>query len=968
MSHNFNYDLVRDLRSSSFAIASQNPDLERMIFRNSQTSAQVDPHSSGSSGPLTTSSENARNPSNSKVLNVRDLEALVKDAPQASFREGLHLKDVKPQFRSAVFFEIIKRTSSSSGPTEVRYLPLQTSEPALSPPPSPQRTPSRLRRWRNETQRSPDASRATAPPNQEQNNPALRVLPSADRHIEQTQARRAMVNVKTTSRTPRLTRAAIRSASSSGAGAVVQWPLGEVPTEIFAMITETLSYRDIRNMRLVNKEFDRKSSPILFKEVVVPFTPQLYDMIEDDVSARFSNLSVLQASTTKIKGKKKADRLQSRRGGPNAYHSQEDSIYYRTSAEDAPRHGLRVFQGFGPHMNKFGIRFEVSETDLLLAPTKRVDYKHVDAYHGEYEWPPPGYARFGRLANLERTADETPRMTAALATLESVREVGLSLDSGLGYLNGPDRSHHELVFDRPLPVFEGANMEQHPRSDGADAFWSALRESHGSFTARGNIAEERLMACILPPNRDMAGKFPNLSVSRYEDTSLWPTVKAEAILAGKDLTGLLTSGKHTAQTRGLLYTTRDHFYTHEGGPHVDSPPLSPNNLTSEQKQWVLETGWAQSAFLDTYILALADNPQVFHQVTKVSISKISSGLLVKLDHKAFWDALPNVMDATLLVSPDWRTFGKDAAGCAETPSIAPSLTVNTFHAVVNRMVLLENLKKLRIGYTDGGEKATGMYGRNSNLMPAPVATLAQLLRAAPDTIFVDHIEDFTLVNCWITPRAIVNLATTQTIVSAPGRSLNFDSVSLTANTQPERPDAFKYDIGTVQEFRESCWPAIIHGFKHLIQPTYPEPASGSAFSTLSEEPIQAPFSKITFNSCGYAILHNVPATTFDQTSLQGGLIGGLPGQLEPEPRFHHMSTWFQLRAEQLRPHMMTSRDECLGRIVSWMSARESAVLTVWRMTVEGLGSEGGEAECDGMPKRGFGRFSGVVKLGEGIFS
>jgi hypothetical protein len=694
-------------------------------------------------------------------------------------------------------------------------------------------------------------------------------------------------------------------------------------------------------MRLVCKEFEKKTSGVLFKEVVVPFTAELYDMIEDDVSARFSS----QSKPGSIRqGANRALLPQM----PGLQQGNGDSVYYRKTSDTSTGHGLRVFEGFGPHMNKFGIRLEVTEADLAMANLKSSNVKFVEAYHGGYSWPPPGYARFSKLAGLEKIADETPRMTAALAKLENVREIGLSLDSGLGFLGGPDRSHHDMIFDRSDAVFEESNLNQRSASKGLERLWAHLRQSHDSFTAGVPLSQERLVSCMLTWSRDETVQLPTVaSATEYDDSTLWPAFETDGVFSGVDLATPLI---------GVMYTTSEDVKTEGNNARESHPPLSPASLTSEQNQWILETGWAQSAFLDTYILALGDNPQVFQQITKVTISKMSSGLLSMLDRDAFWEALPSVQDVTLLVSPDWRVVGKDEAGCAVTSSIAPSLAVSTFLAVIRRITALEEIKSLRVGYTQGGENAKGMFGRNHNLMPAPIAALDQLLQPDPDVLAFDHLEDVTLVNCWITPQALLELASRQTLAAVTGKALTLESVSMTCSLKLERQNYLQVNDVTRQQFRQGCWPWVIEDLRHFLQPVPQEP---DPYSITPSEPqfSPAPYKKIAFASCGYAVLPNQAA--MDQSALETGPTM-IPAHFDIEHTVHS-SEWFRHRAEQLRPHMQSSRDGVLGRIVPWMNYREIAALRMWKMRVGLPAGEGQDAEHDGFPTKGTGRFWGLVR-------
>lgn len=125
-----------------------------------------------------------------------------------------------------------------------------------------------------------------------------------------------------------------------------QWIPGVMPVELFEAITRNLSRDDIKNMRLVSREFEKGVSNSLFKTVVVPFNTELYDMIELGGSANRD-----------VKGKGKAEDVESKLHWKNAKEDNEDKLY--------KGHGLRVFQGFGSHIRKFGMSFEVKEGDEI---------------------------------------------------------------------------------------------------------------------------------------------------------------------------------------------------------------------------------------------------------------------------------------------------------------------------------------------------------------------------------------------------------------------------------------------------------------------------------------------------------------------------------------------------------------------------------------------------------------------------
>ncbi|KAM3422958.1 hypothetical protein BST61_g438 [Cercospora zeina] len=229
-----------------------------------------------------------------------------------------------------------------------------------------------------------------------------------------------------------------------------RWPDNRIPMEIFDLITAFLSRDDVKSMRLVNKDFEEKVSANLFASAVVPFNTELYDMIEEDSKA--AHRMPRPTASAKAKGKVKAIEPVDQAGDTSSR-----GLHWQNAKDDAEGkvykgHGLHVFQGFGPYFRRFGMSFEVAENQLARPPIKK-ELDHVTSYYGSYEWPHQQYTRFAGLAGLERTADETLRMKSAFSNLGRVQDLGLSIDAGLGWLNGPDMSVHARVFQRPSSVF-----------------------------------------------------------------------------------------------------------------------------------------------------------------------------------------------------------------------------------------------------------------------------------------------------------------------------------------------------------------------------------------------------------------------------------------------------------------------------------------------------------------------------------
>ncbi|KAI5368070.1 hypothetical protein Slin15195_G032040 [Septoria linicola] len=546
------------------------------------------------------------------------------------------------------------------------------------------------------------------------------------------------------------------------------WPKDQIPVELFDLITAFLSRDDVRSMRLVSREFEEKVSANLFASSVVPFNTELYDMIEVDSKAA----QRMPRSTSNSKGKHKATTIDVPGQGTDAALR---GLHWQNAKDDADGkvykgHGLRVFQGFGPYFRRFGMSFEVTEAQLARPPIKK-ELDHFTAYHGSYDWPHDQYTRFAGLAGLERTADETLRMKAAFSNIQRVQEIGLSLDNGLGWLNGPDRSVYARVFQRDSPVFGPARPVPDQKMQDAKVFWQAVQDCHASIGVQGNQREFSM-------GRRMLMKAPNgitgLQNTNYANTKLWSSITAGKTAPTIAPDSCLEDGQH-----GVLYTTFSQ--PDSTTPAFDKKGLVPNELRREQKEWLMETDWAQRAFLECYLLAVVDNPRVFGGVKKLTIAKISSGLLPILSREAFWNALPAVSDVTIHVKPDWRTVERDNAGNAETCQRHPSEAVNVFYACILRdLCHRPSVTTLNVGWQAGGEHSEGIFTRNNHVLPAPITQLehSTALNDQSGLVF-RYVEHLTLHNCWLTPVALQGLVRRHANMAL--KTLVLDSVSLTAH-------------------------------------------------------------------------------------------------------------------------------------------------------------------------------------------
>lgn len=126
------------------------------------------------------------------------------------------------------------------------------------------------------------------------------------------------------------------------------WPNEKIPVEIFEAIGKYLSRECLQSFRLSCKEFERKTSRMLFRDVVVLFQPDLYGGDENSHSIKVEH---------KGKGTAEAqfDLLNEERDSKLPYP------YGVTAGREDIHKGMKVFHDWGPHINKFGLSFELSD-------------------------------------------------------------------------------------------------------------------------------------------------------------------------------------------------------------------------------------------------------------------------------------------------------------------------------------------------------------------------------------------------------------------------------------------------------------------------------------------------------------------------------------------------------------------------------------------------------------------------------
>lgn len=496
-------------------------------------------------------------------------------------------------------------------------------------------------------------------------------------------------------------------------------------------------------MRLVNHEFEEKVSTYLFRTVVVPFRPEIYGLAEESAADGEDGRVALM--------------LQDK--------------------------GMRVFQGFGKHIRRFAMSFEVDYA-ILTSPPAKSDQEAITTFWGIYRWPFKKYNRYAQLEGLEQTADETMTMAKALKYVEHAQELGLSMDGGLGWLSGPDINPKVPFPSNSVSVF---GTSRYPREE-------AQLES----------------ACASTTNSFLGQSGPSKSTNALQPRGSFQRMLGEAGYEGERLNHsmrtLMESEGHAQEYRistfpdishseyGLMDGTREstrlgtRAYAESLAlkgttDSIESYPLKPNNLSNAQREMLLEIEWAQRAFIQSYIIAIMDNPLTFKSVTTLTVARLPFRHLNALRRDDFWASLNNLETFSLAVIPDWREVAKLPTSWVEDIKQSPSQAVTgVYHLLNDHVGLCENIKSLHFEWLCGGEQATGLFARNQLILAAPLIPSSSNMisrRATVPVLQLPHVEHLTLKNCWVSPHIF------QLFIKRPSvsqlQTLVLDSISLCAH-------------------------------------------------------------------------------------------------------------------------------------------------------------------------------------------
>ncbi|CAH0044237.1 unnamed protein product [Clonostachys solani] len=541
----------------------------------------------------------------------------------------------------------------------------------------------------------------------------------------------------------------------------IPWPTARIPVEIFELITSFLSRAEIRSLRRVNKEFEIKVSARYFKNVVVPFRPELYGDFDRESSE------------------------------PRLHPS---SALFST--------GSRIFESFGPHILRFALSLELDEDDLANPPIKPAQ-EAVTSFWGIYRWPPQSYTRYSDLQGIEQTADETQKMKDALKCLTKVTNMGLSCDPGLGFLTRPDACVRRASARRP--VFATRNWRREYRPDQveeedddqcvtiANLNGPGPQKSQGSTSDHFSLQRQVLEKMVVDAGYEGAAINEAIGLLLETENTSLPSIDFDE-RAALNLPALSSSDVHEQQVLALLAIDG----TTETFDRPDSRrfPLVPAFLTRAQKELLLELEWAHRAMIQSYVIAMVDNAAIgcYSQLTTLSIAKIPSCHVHIFYRESFWESLPNLSNVSLGVIADWRKITKPTPGCIEDNEVSPVTAVGLVFKLLHDYIGKQSrIESLHFEWICGGEFAPSSYQRNQYILPAPFFNDPKDMASVNLDIFQDekllslpYLKHLSLKNCWASPHVLIETVRQMGLASL--EKLELESVSLSG--QPTRNPQF----------------------------------------------------------------------------------------------------------------------------------------------------------------------------------
>lgn len=519
--------------------------------------------------------------------------------------------------------------------------------------------------------------------------------------------------------------------------------MAQIPVEIFEIISSHLTRPEVKNLRLVCREFEAKVSAQYFRNVVVPFRSQLYNNLGRDENG------ALKHSTSTLLS-----------------------------------NGMRIFESFGPHILRFALSLELDEDTLAYPPVKPVQ-EAVPAFWGVYRWPHETYHRYTDLEGLEQTADETQSMKEALMCLSKVANLGLCCDAGLGFLVGPDHVARKAAVRKA--VFDTQDWRQNQQRNGTPAITVADFNdiSYDAKQAPVSAAEsfKRKVLETMVAEAGYNGAPADEAIELLLETEATSLTNIEF---DERSVNVIDSGRRQSIFSGMIDLEPESEPESESDADVTKHALVPTNLTIAQKELLLELEWAHRAMIQSYVIGIIDNAVDgrFDNLSTLTIAKIPSSHLHILMREELWKSLPSLKNVSIGVIADWRRVSKLTPSYIEDEPVSPLEAVSKAFTLLNDYIGKQpNIESIRFEWICGGELAPSSYQRNQYILPAPFFEQPNMMAShssarveADKLLNLPHVKHLALKNCWVAPHVLLQTVRQMSLSSL--EKIEFESVSL----------------------------------------------------------------------------------------------------------------------------------------------------------------------------------------------
>ncbi|RYP50066.1 hypothetical protein DL768_004352 [Monosporascus sp. mg162] len=694
----------------------------------------------------------------------------------------------------------------------------------------------------------------------------------------------------------------------------ITWPAGKLPIEIFIAIAEYIDRKDVQALRLVNRECYRCLSGYYLRQLVVHVGPNLCATLDSGLPQQIDSAAV------------------------DVTNRLVDTSY--------------VFSSFGDQIRRFALALELSEPELA---TPKV-YSDLALYvrpWGVYRWPVE--APLSTQSTLQRITESLERskgMFRILSHLGNVRELALSCEGGLGYLQGPDVTtppHRPVIFGDKNGghISEGSYMLDFDTPYSHEALASLVSNTTVPAASIPGLVNELLKREGISLEKLAGEERRRCPLPDSRPRSIRPSIP------------LLDCCKERAKTLRL----------------------QPDMLTRNQKIFLSQHIAAQQALIQSYLLGVLDNASSFDNLTNVKIASLPSLHVDLLCRDDFWSKLTRLEEVFLAVVPDWRTVTQYGSHVEDAQVYPTDAIPKVFRLLANHIGKQERIKRLHFEWLCGGELASGSQQRNKHVLPAPfLKSHRKIVDSRPENLLIlPHVTHLSLKNCWFTPHVFYRIVREMALKSLV--SLELVTVSLSGppiepsnrgnqngtngtpnNVQtpapPMDPTAIRRRLRTAPQPCKLSW-------GHIIDMLTP---GGTIREYLHEKdrdedtkPLrlkkELKLEKLSFKSCGYV---EVP---------DGRLIAHwpFPGYTkdEIEPPIITRSA-IHSGCPCVEFFMQVSTDPHLARVIQGMPEGEEEILSRvfgFRFGWEGIYDDPtiDAARNDGFRRQGRGRFSGTIE-------